>query len=94
MLVLTTERLALLALDPPMAALQAGDTGAFFDAIAVTPEPEWPPAPFEPHALAWAADHLKHGSGRAGLVRLDHHRQGRTRRFTRVGDRCLDRAPR
>lgn len=60
MLVMTTERLALLALDQSLAEQQAGNLSAFFGAIAVTPEPEWPPMPFEPHALAWAADHLKH----------------------------------
>ncbi len=71
MLVLTTERLALLALDPRLAALQAADLNAFFNAIAVAPAPDWPPPPFEPHALAWAADHLKHdpeGQGWYGWI--------------------------
>lgn len=60
MLVMTTERLALLALELSSAALQAENIGAFFETIAVAPESEWPPAPFEPHALQWAADQLKH----------------------------------
>jgi len=60
MLVLTSERLALLALDRDLAVLQAGSRAAFFNAIAVTHEPMWPPAPFEPHAFDWAAQHLKH----------------------------------
>jgi RimJ/RimL family protein N-acetyltransferase len=58
MLVLTSERLALLALDSDLAALQAGSRSAFFNAIAVRHEPLWPPAPFEPHAFDWAHRHL------------------------------------
>lgn len=54
MLVLTAERLALLALDSDLAALQAGSRAAFFNAIAVMHEPLWPPAPFETAALDWA----------------------------------------
>ncbi len=54
MLVLTAERLALLALDSDLAALQAGSRSAFFNAIAVMHEPLWPPAPFEAAALDWA----------------------------------------
>lgn len=60
MLVLTTERLALLALDRELAALQAGSRTAFFNAIAVTHEAIWPPAPFEQAAFEWAARHLAH----------------------------------
>lgn len=60
MLVLTAQRLALLALDRDLAALQAGSRAAFFNAIAVRHEPLWPPAPFEPAAFDWAAKHLAH----------------------------------
>lgn len=60
MLILTAERLALLALDRDLAALQASSRTAFFNAIAVTHEPVWPPAPFEPAAFEWAARHLAH----------------------------------
>jgi RimJ/RimL family protein N-acetyltransferase len=59
-LVLTAERLALLALDRDLAALQAGSRTAFFNAIAVTHEAVWPPAPFEMAALEWAARNLAH----------------------------------
>jgi RimJ/RimL family protein N-acetyltransferase len=58
LLVLTAGRLALLALDHQLAALQAGHRSAFFNAIAVTHEPLWPPAPFEPQSLEWAERHL------------------------------------
>lgn len=60
MLILTTERLALLALDRELAALQAGSRTAFFNAIAVTHEAMWPPAPFEHASFDWAARHLAH----------------------------------
>lgn len=60
MLCLTGQRIALLALDRELAELQAGSRSAFFNAIAVRPEPIWPPAPFEPHALDWAAKNLAH----------------------------------
>ncbi len=60
MLILTAERLALLALDRNLAALQADSRTAFFNAIAVMHEPLWPPAPFELAALDWAAKHLSH----------------------------------
>ena len=60
MLVLNSERLALLALDQSLAALQAGSRSAFFNAIAVTHEPVWPPAPFEAAAFEWAHKHLAH----------------------------------
>lgn len=60
MLILTTERLALLALDRDLAALQAASRSAFFNAIAVTHEPVWPPAPFEPAAFEWARRQLAH----------------------------------
>lgn len=60
MLVLNSERLALLALDQGLAALQAGSRAAFFNAIAVTHEPVWPPAPFEAAAFEWAQRHLAH----------------------------------
>ncbi|MGE0741691.1 MAG: GNAT family N-acetyltransferase [Hyphomonadaceae bacterium] len=52
--------MALLALDRELAALQAGSRSAFFNAIAVTHEPVWPPAPFEPAALDWAQKNLAH----------------------------------
>lgn len=60
MLILNAERLSLLAFDHELAALQASSRTAFFNAIAVTHEPIWPPAPFEPSALAWAERHLAH----------------------------------
>lgn len=60
MLVLNTERLALLALDPRLAALQAGSHTAFFNAIAVSHEVMWPPAPFERAAFQWAEQNLAH----------------------------------
>lgn len=59
MLILTGERLALLALDRELAALQASSRTAFFNAIAVTHEPVWPPAPFEAGAFEWAARGLE-----------------------------------
>jgi RimJ/RimL family protein N-acetyltransferase len=60
MLVLTAGRLALLALDRELAALQAGSRTAFFNAIAVMHEPLWPPAPFEAGALEWSRNNLSH----------------------------------
>ncbi|HRE43061.1 MAG TPA: GNAT family N-acetyltransferase [Terricaulis sp.] len=73
MLVVTTERLALIALDHRLAALQAGSRAAFFNAIAVTHEPYWPPAPFDLPAFEWAAKHLAHdpqGEGWYGWAML------------------------
>jgi len=73
MLVLTAKRLALLALDRDLAALQAGSRTTFFNAIAVTHEPMWPPAPFETAAFEWAHKHLQHdadGEGWYGWVLL------------------------
>ena len=73
MLCLTGQRVALLALDRELAELQAGSRSAFFNAIAVTPEPLWPPAPFEEQALDWAAQNLAHdpeGEGWYGWVIL------------------------
>lgn len=60
MLILTAERLSLLAFDHELAALQAASRTAFFNAIAVTHEPVWPPAPFQPAAFAWAEENLAH----------------------------------
>jgi RimJ/RimL family protein N-acetyltransferase len=60
LLILTAERLALLAFDRELAALQAGSRTAFFNAIAVMHEPMWPPAPFEAGAFEWAAKNLVH----------------------------------
>jgi RimJ/RimL family protein N-acetyltransferase len=60
LLILTGERIALLALDHDLAALQASSRTAFFNAIAVTHEPIWPPAPFEAAAFEWAEKHLAH----------------------------------
>jgi len=60
LLILTAERLALLALDRDLAALQAGSRTAFFNAIAVRHEALWPPAPFETAAFDWAAKNLAH----------------------------------
>jgi RimJ/RimL family protein N-acetyltransferase len=59
-LVLNTQRLALLALDPRLAALQAGSKTAFFNAIATMHEVMWPPAPFEEASFQWAANNLAH----------------------------------
>ncbi|MDX2274165.1 MAG: GNAT family N-acetyltransferase [Hyphomonadaceae bacterium] len=73
MLVLHTERMALLALDPRLAALQAGSRTSFFNAIAAMPEAMWPPAPFEQSSLDWAAKHLAHdpeGEGWYGWAML------------------------
>ncbi|MBX3428095.1 MAG: GNAT family N-acetyltransferase [Hyphomonadaceae bacterium] len=73
MLILTANRIALLALDHELAALQASSRAAFFNAIAVTHEPMWPPAPFEPGAFQWAEQHLAHdpeGQGWYGWVLL------------------------
>lgn len=58
MLVVHTKRLALLALDTRLAALQAGSRTAFFNAIAAMPEAMWPPAPFENASFEWAAKNL------------------------------------
>lgn len=60
MLVVTSDRLALLALDQNLAALQASSRTSFFNAIAVMHEPLWPPAPFEPAAFDWAQRELAH----------------------------------
>lgn len=60
MLILTAGKLALLALDKDLAALQVGSRTAFFNAIAVTHEAIWPPAPFEAAAFEWAAKSLTH----------------------------------
>lgn len=60
MLILTAERVALLALDRDLAALQAASRTAFFNAIAVTHEPVWPPAPFEHGSFQWAEQNLAH----------------------------------
>jgi len=59
-LILTAGRIALLALDRDLAALQASSRTAFFNAIAVTHEAIWPPAPFESGAFGWAAQNLAH----------------------------------
>jgi RimJ/RimL family protein N-acetyltransferase len=60
-------------LDRDLAALQASSRTAFFNAIAVTHEPLWPPAPFERGSFDWAANHLAHdpeGQGWYGWVIL------------------------
>lgn len=57
---LTAKRLALLALDHELAALQASSRTAFFNALAVAHEPLWPPSPFETAAFDWAQRHLAH----------------------------------
>jgi RimJ/RimL family protein N-acetyltransferase len=72
-LILSAERMALLALDRELATLQAQSRSAFFNAIAVTHEPVWPPAPFEAHAFDWAAKSLSQdpeGEGWYGWVLL------------------------
>lgn len=66
MLILDAPRLALLALDEDLAALQASSRTAFFNAIAVTHEAVWPPAPFESAALAWSQKNLAHDPGGVG----------------------------
>lgn len=60
MLILSAPRLALLAYDRDLAAIQASSRTAFFNAIAVTHEPVWPPAPFEEAAFDWAVKNLAH----------------------------------
>lgn len=60
LLILTAERLALLALDADLATLQAGSRTAFFNAIAVMHEPLWPPAPFEAASFDWSRKGLAH----------------------------------
>jgi [ribosomal protein S5]-alanine N-acetyltransferase len=60
LLILTGERVALLALDRDLAVLQAGSRAAFFNALAVTHEALWPPAPFETGAFDWSAKNLAH----------------------------------
>ena len=60
MLMLTTQRLAMLALDIDLATLQAESRTTFFNALAVTHEPIWPPAPFETAAFEWARKNLSH----------------------------------
>jgi ribosomal-protein-alanine N-acetyltransferase len=60
LLVLTAQRLALIAYDRDLATLQAGSRTSFFNALAVMHEPIWPPAPFEPAAFEWAARNLEH----------------------------------
>lgn len=88
MLVLTSERLALLALDHGLAALQAGSRTAFFNAIAVTHEPVWPPAPFEPHAFTWAEQHLAHdpeGQGWYGWALLANGGERQPPRLVGIG---------
>lgn len=72
-MVLSTQRLALLALDPRLAALQAGSRSAFFNAIAAAHEVMWPPAPFEEASFEWAAKNLAHdpdGEGWYGWAML------------------------
>jgi RimJ/RimL family protein N-acetyltransferase len=59
LLTLTSDRIALLALDQELAKLQAGHRSAFFNAIAVTHEASWPPAPFEQTGLDWAVKELE-----------------------------------
>ena len=60
MLMLTTQRLAMLAPDIDLATLQAESRTTFFNALAVTHEPIWPPAPFETAAFEWARKNLSH----------------------------------
>ena len=58
MLTLAANGLTLLALDAELAALQASSRTAFFNAIAVTHEPIWPPLPFEAASLDWSRRNL------------------------------------
>ena len=88
MLVLTAERLALLALDRDLAALQASSRTAFFNAIAVTHEAIWPPPPFEPSAFEWAARHLAHdpeGEGWYGWALLANEGERAPPRIVGIG---------
>jgi RimJ/RimL family protein N-acetyltransferase len=67
--------MALIALNPDLAALQARNHAAFFDAIAVAHEPAWPPAPFQSEALEWAAKCLaqdREGQGWYGWALLSN----------------------
>ena len=59
MLFLSAPRIALLAMDMDLAALQASSRAAFFNAIAVTHCPAWPPEPFGEVAVQWTLDNLK-----------------------------------
>lgn len=84
MLILNAPRLTLLALDPVLAALQAGHRAAFFNAIAVAHESLWPPAPFEQASLHWAAKNLAHdpqGEGWYGWAILAHDGERRPPRI-------------
>ncbi|MBC7770083.1 MAG: GNAT family N-acetyltransferase [Phycisphaerales bacterium] len=88
MLILTTERLALLALDHELAALQAGSRTAFFNAIAVTHEAIWPPLPFEPAAFEWAVRQLAHdpeGQGWYGWALLANEGERVSPRLVGIG---------
>jgi len=87
-LILTTERLALLALDRELAALQAGSRTAFFNAIAVTHEAIWPPLPFESASFEWAARHLEHdpdGQGWYGWAMLANEGERSPPRIVGIG---------
>jgi RimJ/RimL family protein N-acetyltransferase len=73
LLILSAPRLALLALDPQLAALQASSRTAFFNAIAVVHEARWPVEPFGQYACDWSAENLAHdpdGVGWYGWVML------------------------
>jgi RimJ/RimL family protein N-acetyltransferase len=58
MLFLNAPRMALLALDAELARLQASSRTAFFNAIAVTHCPAWPPEPFGHLATDWSQENL------------------------------------
>jgi RimJ/RimL family protein N-acetyltransferase len=66
MLFLNAPRMALLALDADLAQLQASSRTAFFNAIAVTHCPVWPPEPFGDVAVAWSLDNLQADPGAEG----------------------------
>ena len=66
MLFLSAPRMALLAMDADLARIQASSRTAFFNAIAVTHCPVWPPAPFGDLAVQWSLDNLAADPASAG----------------------------
>ncbi|MES1199219.1 MAG: GNAT family N-acetyltransferase [Pseudomonadota bacterium] len=66
MLILDAPRLSQLALDAPLAHLQASSRTAFFNALAVAHNRTWPPSPFDTPALEWSRQNLAHDPGGVG----------------------------
>jgi RimJ/RimL family protein N-acetyltransferase len=88
LLILNAERLTLLALDRELADLQAASRAAFFNALAVTHEALWPPAPFEAGAFEWAAKNLAHdpeGEGWYGWALLANEGERSPPRIIGIG---------